>query len=119
MLWNRVGCAEWPRQRSLMSESGNQVSYFRFSIDLKAIDRLLHVTIGIGYSFMLTKMLGPRIQHEAFNKNVALRGIFIDAPSECPVTPSLACEVCDGTEKLFTVFWMDSIFNCYQNRPSV
>lgn len=95
------------------------MSHFRFSIDLKAIDQLLHVTIGICYSFMLTKMFGPRIQHEAFNKAVALRRIFIDSPSECPISPSLAREVRDGIEKLFTVFWMDSIFNRYQNRPSV
>ena len=95
------------------------MSYFRFSIDLKAIDQLLHVTIGICYSFMLTKMFGPRIQHEAFNKNVAPRRIFIDSPSERPITSSFTREVRDGTEKLFTVFWMDSIFNCYQNRPSV
>jgi hypothetical protein len=72
------------------------VSYFRFSIDLKAIDQLLHVTIGSCYSFMLTKMFGPRIQHEAFNKKVALRRMFIASPSECPITPSLAREVCDA-----------------------
>ena len=80
------------------------MSHFRFSIDLKAIDQLLHFTIGISYSFVLTEMFGPRIQHEAFNKAVTRRRVFIDSPSGCPITSSLAREVRDGTEKLCTVF---------------
>ena len=96
-----------------------KVGDLRRSLDLEAINKLLHFSISIGHAFVLPEMFCPGDQHEGFDETAVFAHVFKDLPLKGPIAATLTCQVPDSGEKALPVSRSDLILDSHKDGASV
>ena len=85
----------------------------------QSLDFIFKLSVSVSRALVLPLMFRPGIDEEGLQISIGGFGIVEHSPSSCTVATANPLIFVNHSEKLGREFWIDDVFNSYQNRPLI